>query len=196
MIRLYLLLSGMDEAWRETLMSSKQLASALGTSAEILRKDLNLLSCSAQGRGYTPGELAGQLKERLGLDRKLRAGFAGLDSWGSVLIRENGALEGIEIVAAFDGSQNRLERTETEIPLYPSYEIRDVFISEKILIGILASDNAHPGRNLERMLEGGARGIVNLSAVPLQVPHGIYYCHADLRADILNIISRINGKNN
>ena len=195
MIRLYLLLTGMDEAWRDTLMSSRQLASALGTSAEILRKDLNMLSCSAQGRGYTPGDLSVQLKQRLGLEQKLRAGFTGLDSWGSVLIREREALEGVEIVAAFDGNQNLLERTETEIPLYPSYEIRDIFKREKILIGILASDRAHPRKNLERMLEGGVRGIINLTATALYMPDDIYYYHADLRAGVLNIISRVNGMN-
>jgi NADH/NAD ratio-sensing transcriptional regulator Rex len=193
MIRLYLLLNGMDEAWQNTVMSSRQLASALGTSAEIVRKDLNTLSCSAGGRGYKPGELTRQLRQRLGLERKLKAGFAGLDSWGSVLIREGAALEGIEIAAAFDGSQNRLERTETAFPLYPSYEIREVFLREKILIGILASDSGHPRKNLERMLEGGARGIINLSSTTLQVPSGFPYCHADLRAGLLNIISRISG---
>lgn len=193
MIRLFLLLSGMDEAWQSTVMSSRQLASALGTSAEIVRKDLNTLSCSADGRGYKPGKLSRQLKHRLGLERKLRAGFVGLDSWGSVLIKEGKAMEGIEIAAAFDGSQNRLERTETDFPLYPSYEIREVFLREKILIGILASDSAHPRKNLERMLEGGAKGIINLSSTTLQVPPDLHYCHADLRAGLLNIISRING---
>ena len=82
MIRLYLLLSGMDEAWRDTAISSRQLASALGTSAEILRKDLSTLSCTAGGRGYKPGDLSRQLGQKLGLDKKLRTGFVGTGQLG------------------------------------------------------------------------------------------------------------------
>ncbi|MDA3957169.1 winged-helix domain-containing protein [Oceanispirochaeta sp.] len=191
MIRLYITLSRMESEWSQTTLTSGELANFTGTTAELIRKDLSFLGCPAEGRGYKTNTLLSGLKEKLHLN-VLKAGLAGLDSWGSILIRESGSFQGLQITAAFDGSQNRLERTETRISLYPSYEIKEVFQKEKIRIGILASETAQPDKNLQRMLAGGARGIINLTSCPLTVPKDVYYYQADLSLGFLSMISRIN----
>ncbi|MDC7232029.1 MAG: winged-helix domain-containing protein [Spirochaetales bacterium] len=194
MIRLYINLNRMDEDWRQTVISSAELGELIGTSGENIRKDLNTLGCRASGRGYRIAGLAASLREALHLDtRVMNAGLAGLDSWGALLIRNPESFPGIRIVAAFDNSQNRLERTESAISLYPSYEIREVFEQEKIEIGILASESGDPERIMNRMIDGGIRGLVNLTGCQLNVPPEIWYRQADLTAPFLSIVSRING---
>lgn len=193
MIRLFIILVRMAEEWNQTILSSAELGKFIGTSAENIRKDLNTLNCSASGRGYRVAELAASLRERLNLQKVLSAGLAGLDSWGAVLLNNPDSFPGIRITTAFDGSQNRIERTESILPLHPSYEIKEIFKRERIRIGILASESSDPDRILKRMIEGGALGIINLTSYPLKVPKNVFYHQADLTAGFLSIVSRING---
>ena len=193
MIRLFIILDRMDEDWKQTVLSSGELGNLIATSAENIRKDLNTLGCPASGRGYRVSELTASLKVTLKLQQELSAGLAGLDSWGAVLLKNPDSFPGINITAAFDSSQNRIERTESLLPLHPSYEIREVFKRENIRIGILASESSDPERILKRMIEGGAEGIINLTSCPLMVPENIFYHQADLSAGFLSIVSRING---
>ncbi|QEN09212.1 hypothetical protein EXM22_14940 [Oceanispirochaeta crateris] len=193
MLRLFISLNRIQDEGASPRYTSGELAELIGSSAELIRKDLNILGCRADGRGYKALSLQNGLREKLYLMKNLRAGMAGLDSWGSILIRESEGFQGIRICAAFDGSQNRLERTETRVALYPSYEIREVFEREKIRIGILASETALPEKNMMRMLEGGAKGIINLTSCPLIVPEEIFYYQADLSLGFYSMASRING---
>ncbi|MDC7239632.1 MAG: winged-helix domain-containing protein [Spirochaetales bacterium] len=191
MIRLSIILQERD--WGPERIVSAELAELVGTTPESLRKDLSLLGCSASGRGYRAGELADLLSEKLNLKGELKAGVCGLDSWGAVLLHKTDSFPGVRIVAAFDGSQNRLERTESKVPLYPSYEISEIFQRMGIEIGIIASSTTDPERIQSRMLKGGARGIINLTSCPLTVPESVFYHQADLTAGFLSVISRING---
>jgi len=193
MIRLYISLNRLDDSWNYTVLTSAELAERIQSTAEVVRKDLNALGCGSEGRGYKVGSLRQGLYKTLHLHGSLKTGLIGLDWWGAILIREENIIPGLRITAAFDGNQNRLERTETKISLYPAFEIRDVFEREGIEIGILASENAQPERNLDRMLKAGVKGIINLTSVPLTVPEGVFYYQADLYLGLLSLISRING---
>lgn len=196
MIRLLIILERMDEGWRQTVMSSAELGKLIETSAENIRKDLNTLGCTASGRGYRVFDLTASMKEKLGLTLDLKAGLVGLDSWGSVILKNPASFTGIKITAAFDSSQNRIERTESSLPLHPTYEIAEVFERENIRIGILASESCDPRRTLKRMIQGGTAGIINLTSFPLIVPEGIFYHQADMSAGFISIVSRINGVEN
>lgn len=196
MIRLYIILNRMTNEWNQTVLNSEELGTFIGTSAENIRKDLSILGCSASGKGYRVSELSVSLKERLKLQQELSAGLAGLDSWGTVLLNNPDSFPGIRITTAFDASQNRIERTESILPLHPSYEIKEVFERKKIKIGILASESSDPERILKRMIEGGAVGIINLTSCLLKVPEDVFYHQADLTAGFLSIVSRINGREN
>lgn len=196
MIRLLIILERMDDDWKNTVLSSGELGTLIETSAENIRKDFNTLGCSATGKGYRTKDLTASLRERLGLEQKLKAGLIGLDSWGTVLLKNPDSFTGINITAAFDSSQNRLERTESNLPLYPSYEISEVFRRDNIKIGILASETSDPPRILKRIIQGGAAGIINLTSFPLNVPEGVFYHQADMTTGFLSIVSRINGVEN
>ena len=191
LIRLFIILGEIH--WGRERIVSSELASLVGTTAESLRKDLSLLGCPASGRGYRASELALLLGEKLNLNRNLKAGIAGLDNWGAILLQKPDSFPGMKIVAAFDSSQNRLERTESVLPLYPAYEISEVFRRMDIRVGIIASSTTDPQRVLKRMLEGEVRGIINLTSRPLRVPDSVFYHQADVAAGFLSVISRING---
>lgn len=192
MIRLSLYLESLEEDWEQTKLTSEELAAVLDATPATVRKDLSGLGCPADGRGYRVRQLRENLKTALGLKRPVRGGVAGLDPWGALLLNRPELFPGIEIRAGFDRSMNRLERTGSPVPLYPSYEIPEVFRTEGLSLGIIASAGEEAQKTARRMIEGGAAGILNLSPRPVRVPRGIFLHQADIQSGLLRLLSQIN----
>ena len=192
MIRLFLYMSHLEPEWQNEKLTSEELAAAIESSAATVRKDLCSLNCRADGWGYRTGRLTQQLKKALMLSRPVRAGIAGLETWGAILLENENLLPGVIIRAGFDSSMNRLERTRSRIPLFPAYEIAEVFHREGLRLGILASDGQNIQQTVDRMLSGGALAILNLTPRAVLVPEGVFLHQADIQSGILNLISRIN----
>jgi len=195
LIRLYLYLCSLSTDWDNQLQTSEELAEALDATSVTVRKDLSLLGCPADGRGYRTELLREKLNSGLLLTTPVRAGLAGLDSWGAVLIAQKDLLPGIDIHAGFDSSMNRLEMTRTEIPLYPSYEITEIFRNADLHLGILASDGGKVQQTADRMIQGGARGLLNMTSRSLKLPPGIFCCRTYPAEGLLRLKSLINGFN-
>ena len=193
MIRLYLFLNHLGADWKETKLTSGELARAIGTSGTSLRKDFSVLGCQTDGWGYPPEILSSRIAEALTLSEPVKAGIAGLEPWGTVLISMRDLLPGITIAAGFDSSMNRLERMSTDIPLFPSYEIPEVFNRLEIKLGILSSGGNVAQQTADRMIRGGVAAIYNLTPSPVKVPDHIFTHQADIQSGILKLLSRING---
>jgi redox-sensing transcriptional repressor len=192
MIRLFLYLNHLGPEWQNEKLSSQELALAIESTAATVRKDLSCLNCRADGWGYRASHLIQQLKETLLLNSPVRTGVAGLEPWGSILLEKENLLPGVLIRAGFDSSMNRLERTSSRIPLYPAYEIPEIFHREGLLLGILASDEQNIQQTAERMISGGALALLNLTPLPVRVPEGVFLHQADIQSGILKLISQIN----
>ena len=192
MIRLFLYLNHLEPEWRNEKLSSEELAAAIECTAVTVRKDLSCLNCRADGWGYRPDLLEKQLRDALQLNRTVKAGVAGLEPWGSILLGKENFIPGVVIRAGFDSSMNRLERTRSPIPLYPSYEITEIFRREGLQLGILAADGQNIQKTVDRMISGGALAVLNLTPCPVLVPEGVFMHQADIQSGILKLISRIN----
>ncbi len=196
MIRLYIYLKNLDYQWLETKQTSRDLAASIGTTGTSLRKDLSILGCQAEGWGYRGAELIPQLEKHLLLDLRVVAGIAGLEPWGSVLLSNPELLPGLHITAGFDSNMNRLERMSTNIPLYPSHEIPEVFREKEIKLGVISSGGGMIQKTAERMVKGGALAILNLTPRILDLPEGVFTYQADIQSGILMLLSQINGSSN
>ena len=193
MVRLYIYLKNLDRQWLETKLTSRDLAMAIGTTAVSLRKDLSILGCPAEGWGYRGFELIPQLEEHLLLNLRVTAGIAGLEPWGSVLLNNPEFLPGLHITAGFDSNMNRLERMSTKVSLYPSHEIPEVFREKKIALGVISSEGGMIQKTAERMVNGGALAILNLTPRILDLPDSVFTYQADIQSGILMLLSQING---
>ena len=193
MIRLYIHLRNLDHQWQATKLTSRDLAAAIGTTGASLRKDLSALGCPADGWGYRGKDLIPQLESKLLLAHRASAGIAGLEPWGSVLLTNPDLLPGIHMTAGFDSNMNRLERMSTEIPLYPSHEIPEIFREKGIRLGVIAAGGGLIQKTAERMVKGGALAVLNLTPQALVLPEYVFTYQADIQTGILMLLSQING---
>ena len=193
MLRLYLYLNSLESEWLDIKMTSEELARQMNSTAVSVRKDLNSIGCQAEGWGYTPGSLTEQLKSKLLPESVVKAGICGLEPWGTILINNSSLLPGIEIVAGFDSSMNRLERTSSKVPLFPAYEIAEVFGMYKILFGIISSGGENAQKIADRMIKGGTLAILNMTPCPIRVPDDVFTYQADYQSGILKLLSLMGG---
>src|SRR5437879_3232509 len=97
----------------QTTVSSDELARRGGTTSAQVRKDLSFFgSFGKRGLGYSVPELAGRLREILGLGREWHVVIVGAGKIGSALAQYHGFKErGFHITAAYDSAPEKIGRT-------------------------------------------------------------------------------------
>ena len=150
-------------------ISSAELEALTGIQAHNIRKDLSTLGPAESGKvGYAVGSLISLIGKRFGFDRKRKICVAGLDMLGmAILNNPDSGLSGFEIAAGFDSSINRMEMITTKVPLFHFYEIPEKVRQLEIEFAILAVDAGSAEKTAERLGEGGIKGILNFSPVPI-----------------------------
>ena len=171
-LSLYLrILEEVERGGTDTI-SSEELAERAGTTAAQVRKDLSLVgSFGKRGLGYAVGQLAGGLREILGLDRSWRVALVGAGRIGSALFEYPGfRRRGFEIVAVLDADPGKLGTEWDGIPVRGTEELERVLSSERIDIVILAVPAEAVPDILNRVVAAGVKGILNFAPMQLRVP--------------------------
>src|SRR5438045_5814251 len=108
-------------------ISSDELARRGGTTSAQVRKDLSFFgSFGKRGLGYSVPELAGRLREILGLGRQWKVIIIGAGKIGAALVAYRGFRQrGFHILAAYDSNSDKVGRTLEGIP------VRDIGHLEK-----------------------------------------------------------------
>src|SRR5881409_237304 len=94
-------------------ISSEELAKRGGTTSAQVRKDLSFFgSFGKRGLGYSVPELAGRLREILGLGREWRVVIIGAGKIGAALAQYRGFRQrGFLILAAYDSNPSKVGTT-------------------------------------------------------------------------------------
>ncbi|WP_037571072.1 redox-sensing transcriptional repressor Rex [Spirochaeta cellobiosiphila] len=165
---LYPMLSKLLEEGQKSL-SSQELGTLVGAPAHTIRKDFSYLKDKPISTGtYNLSELRDVIGAALGLTSKSKTCIVGLGELGQAIMNYPVLLgDNYNLVAGFDTNINRLEILKTPLPLFPAYELPEVVAQKQILLGILAVDTAYVDKSLQRMIEGGIKGILNLSPIIL-----------------------------
>lgn len=153
-----------------TRVSSARLGELIGFPSHTIRKDISCLGeIGNSGRGYDVEDLHTFIAEKLGLDKDRRATVVGLGRIGTAIL-DYGRFgkSGFEVVAGFDSNINRVETLSTEVPLYPSYDIADIVKQKKIELAFIACPAEAAQKSLDRLIEGGIKGVVNFSPIILK----------------------------
>src|ERR1041384_3771394 len=100
-------------------ISSEALASRGGTTSAQVRKDLSFFgSFGKRGLGYSVPELAGRLREILGLGKEWRVVIIGAGKIGAALAQYRGFRQrGFNILAAYDNNSDKIGRKLEGIPV-------------------------------------------------------------------------------
>lgn len=154
-------------------ITSVQIESLTGWSANLVRKDISLLGvkCGASN-GYKVQELKEALDKALGTgSEKQKCCIVGLGRMGQVLL-DNAELEesAFKIVAGFDSNVNRTEVLRSVFPLHPTTMLESVIKEEGISWAILTVNREEAQELATRLAVCGIKGIVNYTPCILSLP--------------------------
>lgn len=155
-----------------TTISSDELAARGGTTSAQVRKDLSFFgSFGKRGLGYSVPELAGQLREILGLGKEWRVIIIGAGKIGAALAQYRGFRQrGFHILAAYDSNPEKVGR------LLDGIEVRDLSTLERDSarehpdIAVLTVPAEAAQMVLDRVVKSGIKAVLNFAATQLQTP--------------------------
>jgi redox-sensing transcriptional repressor len=155
-----------------TTISSEELARRGGTTSAQVRKDLSFFgSFGKRGLGYSVPELAGRLREILGLGREWRVIIVGAGKIGAALAQYRGFRQrGFNILAAYDINPEKVGRKLEGIPVRDFDQIERDIQREQPDIVVLTVPGDEAQAVLDRVVKAGVKAILNFAPTQLQAP--------------------------
>ena len=158
-----------------TTISSEELAKLGGTTSAQVRKDLSFFgSFGKRGLGYTVPELAGRLREILGLGREWRVVIIGAGKIGAALAQYRGFRQrGFTILAAYDNNPDKVGKKLEGIP------VRDIALLDRDIqrdkpdIVVLTVPGDEAQNVLDRVIRAGIKAILNFAPAQLHAPSDV-----------------------
>jgi redox-sensing transcriptional repressor len=156
-------------------ISSDELARRGGTTSAQVRKDLSFFgSFGKRGLGYSVPELAGRLREILGLGRKWKIIIVGAGKIGAALTQYRGFKQrGFHILAAYDSDSAKIGRTMEGIPVRDISHLERDINKEAPDIAVLAVPGEHAQSLVNRLVAAHIKAILNFAPAQLQVPSDV-----------------------
>jgi redox-sensing transcriptional repressor len=156
-------------------ISSAQLAQRGGTTPAQVRKDLSFFgSFGKRGLGYSVSELAGRIREILGLKRGHRVVVVGAGKMGGALLHYQGFREhGFDVSAIYDRDPRKIGSRWNGLIVRDIRHLEADLKREPTEIAILVTPAEVAQEVAERLVRAGVKAILNFAPVQLSLPHGI-----------------------
>ena len=155
-----------------TTISSEELAKRGGTTSAQVRKDLSFFgSFGKRGLGYSVPELAGRLREILGLGKEWRVIIVGAGKIGAALAQYRGFRQrGFSILAAYDNNPDKVGRRLEGIPVRSIEQLEDDIQRDHPDIVVLTVPGDQAQVLLDRVVKLGIKAVLNFAPTQLQSP--------------------------
>jgi redox-sensing transcriptional repressor len=153
-------------------ISSEELARRGGTTSAQVRKDLSFFgSFGKRGLGYSVPELAGRLREILGLGHEWKVVIIGAGKIGAALAQYRGFPQrGFTILAAYDSNPDKVGRMLEGIEVRDIARLESDVRQERPDIAVLTVPGEEAQRVLDRVVKTGIKAILNFAPTQLQSP--------------------------
>lgn len=179
-------LTELEGAGVETV-SSQGLAEQFHLNAAQIRKDLAYFGeFGVRGVGYYVKDLRRNLRQILGLDRKLRVAIMGAGNLGLALADYPGfRQEGFEIVALFDTLNEKVGHlSRGGVAIHDIRQLKRIVRQERISIAVITvpASAAQPVVNL--VVAAGVKAVLNFSPGTLTVPPDVKLKSVDLTVSL------------
>jgi redox-sensing transcriptional repressor len=168
-------------------VSSRRLADDLRLSDAQVRRDLSYVGqFGTSGRGYEVQRLAGALGQLLGVQgRTWPVALVGVGNLGSALLAYRGFRErGFAFRVAVDSHPEKIGQVVQGITVAPSDRLVELMRQHGVVIGIIAVPSEVAQAACDRLVEGGARAIVNFAPARLEVPPTVRLRTVDLALEL------------
>ena len=155
-----------------TTISSEELAKRGGTTSAQVRKDLSFFgSFGKRGLGYSVPELAGRLREILGLGKEWRVIIVGAGKIGAALAQYRGFRQrGFSILAAYDNNPDKVGRRLEGIPVRSIEQLEDDILRDHPDIVVLTVPAEEAQSLVDRVVQSGVKAILNFAPTQLHAP--------------------------
>jgi redox-sensing transcriptional repressor len=156
----------------QVTVSSGELAQRGGTTSAQVRKDLSFFgSFGKRGLGYSVPELAGQLREILGLEREWRVIIVGAGKVGTALAQYGGfSQRGFHIVAVYDKDPAKIGTPWEGLTVRDVAEMSADSARETPDIAVLTVPAGAAQGVVDRLVAAGVPAILNFAPAPINVP--------------------------
>jgi redox-sensing transcriptional repressor len=153
-------------------ISSDELARRGGTTSAQVRKDRSFFgSFGKRGLGYSVPELAGRLREILGLGRQWKVIIVGAGKIGAALAQYRGFKQrGFQILAAYDANPQKVGKALEGIPVRDIAHLERDVHKEAPDIAVLAVPSENAQAVADRVVRAGVKAVLNFAPTQLQVP--------------------------
>jgi len=169
-------------------ISSEELANRGGTTSAQVRKDLSFFgSFGKRGLGYSVPELAGRLREILGLAREWKVIIIGAGKIGAALAQYRGFRQrGFTILAAYDNNPDKIGKKLEGILVRDIGMLERDIEREKPDIVVLTVPSEEAQQVVDRVVGAGVKAILNFAPTQLQAP-------ADVTVKTVNMAMELEG---
>jgi redox-sensing transcriptional repressor len=167
-------------------VSSDALALRGGTTSAQVRKDLSFFgSFGKRGLGYAVPELAGRLREILGLGRDYRVVLLGAGKIGSALIQYRGFQKrGFEIVGIYDVDPAKIGKRWNGLTVSDISQLESELKGRAIDIAVLVTPADAAQELTDRLVKLGIKAILNFAPVQLAVPDDVSVKNVNLALEL------------
>ena len=179
-------LNQLEAAGVETI-SSQALAEQFHLNAAQIRKDLAYFGeFGVRGVGYYVKDLKRNLRQILGLDRKLKVAVMGAGNLGLALADYPGfKREGFEIVAMFDVADAKIgDASRNGVPIYDLRDLKKIVRRDHIDIAVLAVPAESAQQVLDQVVAAGLKAVLNFSPGAMKVPADVKIKAVDLTVSL------------
>ena len=178
-------------------ISSQELAKRGATTSAQVRKDLSFFgSFGKRGLGYSVPELAGRLREILGLERTWNVVIVGAGKIGSALAQYRGFRQrGFTVVAVYDSDPAKIgTRWDDGMVIRDIASVERDAAREPADIAVLATPADVAQKVAERIARAGIRAILNFAPVQLQLPGDITVKNVNMALELEGLSFALTNK--
>jgi redox-sensing transcriptional repressor len=172
------------------MVSSKELSSESGFTAEQIRKDLAYFGAfGTRGAGYNTAFLREKIIKIIGLDKTIDTIVIGAGNLGTALTRYNSTKNPyVNVVAVFDHDSRLIGKKIDDIDIFSIEEIPAFIKKRNIKVSIIAVPAMAAQEIADLVVKHGVKALLNFAPVKLNVPEEVHVHNADLTIELQSLI--------
>ncbi len=165
-----------------THIFSHIIAGIHGITAVQVRRDLMLIGFTSDNKkGYDVKELIDFISDILDSDSMIKIAVMGMGNLGQAVTKYfNGKGFNLKITASFDVDADKVGTIIDGIPCYHMDSFIDIVEDQDISIAVLTCPTKVAADLVSPIINGGIKGVLNFTSIPLNFPQGIFVENYDI----------------